>query len=87
MGADGATSCEGAAESQRRRRRRGLGRFAREGYRIAYCICIYMYLPLTCHKVFSESGKFVNVNRARGLANIILYIHIIGARFFIVRKI
>lgn len=24
-------------------------------------------LPLTCHKVFSASGNFVNVNRARGL--------------------
>lgn len=29
------------------------------------------YLPLTCHKVFSASGNFVNVNGARGLADII----------------
>lgn len=29
------------------------------------------YLPLTCHKVFSASGNFVNVNRARGLVDII----------------
>lgn len=37
------------------------------GERSTYC----KYLPLTCHKVFSTSGNFVNVNRARGILRII----------------
>ena len=50
MGADGATSREGAAESRRRGRRA-----ARRG-------TYSKYLALTCHKVPSASGNFVNVN-------------------------
>lgn len=65
MGADGATSREGAAESRRWSRRRG---WQREGWS-TYC----KYLPLTCHKVFSASRNFVNVKRARGLADITVH--------------
>lgn len=72
MGADGATSREGAAESRRRRRcrrRRGTTRAGRRERTRERTYC--KYLPLTCHEVFSTSGNFVNVNGARGLADII----------------
>lgn len=64
MGADGATSREGAAES---RRLRGGGGCRAAGHEVHI---VSTYLPLTCHKVFSTSGNFVSVNRARGLRRI-----------------